>query len=96
MNRHVRAEGINGDQVLHAEEIGPDDWRAVDIERNGGICIYNRESLITRIADLIGDGYIYRLLAVNGAMASIDRAGNIWLEHEYLAPHQYLPLLITP
>jgi hypothetical protein len=90
MNRHVRCLGINHDQVGDFEEVYPGEWRGVDMERSAGICIYTWEMLITRIADLIGAGHVYIL----EPYISIDRAGNIWLDHEYLAPHQYLPKLI--
>lgn len=98
-NRRIRGEGINGEQILDFEEIGPDDWRGVDLERSRGICVYMRQGVITRLADLIGAGHVYRLGGFKGpsgiyAFIDIDRAGNIWLEHEYLAPHQYLPRLI--
>ena len=99
MNRRVRLEGINGQQIGDFEEINPGDWRGVDFQRSAGICIYTWQGLITRLADLIGDGAVYRL---GGALASsnpvpfvdIDRARNIWLGPDYMAPHQYLPLLI--
>lgn len=94
MNRQIRGLGIAGEQVLHAEEIPGDDWRAVDCERSAGICRYDRQMLITRIADMIGAGLIY-WLDLPASTHNIDRAGNIWLDREYLAPHQYLPALIT-
>ncbi len=91
--RQIRGEGINREPVLHAEEMAPDDWRAVDLERNGGIFIYSYQMLITRIADLIGQGYVYWLTA-GGQEVPIDRARNIWLGSKYLPPDQYLPILI--
>ena len=101
MNRQIRGLDINLAQVLHLEEIASGDWRGVDVERNSGICIYTWEMIITRIADLIQGGYtgktkyIYTLeISQPPARAQIDMAGNIWLDHEYLAPHQYLPRLI--
>lgn len=99
MNRHVRGLGINGEQVFHGEEIAPDDWRAVDIDRPRGLARYDREHLITRLADLIGEGHLYQLVGGVGSTAiyvDIDRAGNTWLNHQYQAPHQYLPELIPP
>lgn len=100
MNRHIRGRDVNGAQILHFEEIAPGDWRGVDFDRSRGIAIYSWETAITRIANLIGpdhrgDRFLYELeISEPPAHASIDRAGNIWLDHEYLAPHQYLPALI--
>ena len=95
MNRAIRADGINREQVAHAVELAPDQWHMVDFQRCAGISFYNRENLITRLADLIAGGHIY-WLDIDAWRGTIDRAGNIWLDHEYLAPHQYLPKLITP
>ena len=94
MNRHVRAHGLHGEQVLHAEEIAPGEWRAVDVERSAGLSAYNREALITRIADLTGAGLVYQLQAGDRLPLVIDRAGNVWLEGEYLSPREYLPRVI--
>jgi hypothetical protein len=90
MNRQVRLLGINCESVGHFEEVYPGEWRGVDLQRTGGISVYPWEMLITRIADLIGGGHVYQM----EPYMNIDRAGNIWLDHEYLAPHQYLPKLI--
>lgn len=95
MNEHIRGYGLSGEPILHALPVEPDLWHAVDYERSAGVSIYNRESLITRIADLIGEGHVYQL-DIKDWRGSIDRAGNVWLDHEYLSPHQYLPKLITP
>lgn len=95
MNRMIHGEGINSEQVLHAIEIEPDLWHMVDFQRCAGISRYTRETLITRLADLIACGHVYRLDS-EAWRVDIDRAGNIWLEHEYVPPHQYLPKLITP
>ena len=91
----IRGYGIAGESVLHAIPVEPDRWHAVDLERTGGVCIYTRETLITRIADLIGEGHIYQL-DISAWRGSIDRAGNVWLNHEYLSPQQYLPKMIEP
>jgi hypothetical protein len=93
VNRWVRLLGINCDQIGHFEEIAPGDWRGVDYERSAGICVYTWEMLITRIADLIGGGVVHRMETPKDR-ADIDRARNIWIEHAYLAPHEYLPRLI--
>jgi hypothetical protein len=100
VNRHIRGREIAGNQTAHFEEIAPGDWRGVDAERNRGISIYQWETLITRLADLIGGGalrsrYIDTLdISDPNALIQIDQVGNTWINHEYLAPHQYLPLLI--
>jgi len=94
MNRHIRLTGINGEQIGHFEEITVNDWRGVDFQRSAGMCIYTWETLITRLADLIGDGQVWRLQAGNELPVDIDRTGNIWLDHEYLPPHKYLLLLV--
>jgi hypothetical protein len=95
MMEHIRGQDINGASILHALPVEPDLWHAVDFQRAAGVSIYNRESLITRMADLIGEGHLYSL-DIKDWRGYIDRAGNIWLDHEYLSPHQYLPTLITP
>ncbi len=95
MLESIRAEGLVGEQVLHAIPVEPDRWHCVDVQRCAGISVYNRETLITRIADMIGEGLIYRL-DIKDAMLIIDRAGNVWRNHEYKAPHEYLPELIEP
>jgi hypothetical protein len=95
--RAYRGEDINGAQIVHIMEIDPGSWIGVDFERSRGICLYSWENVITRLGDLIGAGHVYRLdgfVKVGAPFIEIDRAGNIWLDHEYLAPHQYLPLLI--
>ena len=94
MNENIRGQGIDGAQVLQAIPVDG-RWHVVDIERSRGISTYDREGLITRIADLIAEGHIYRLI-INDWLGDIDRAGNVWYDHEYLSPHQYLPKLITP
>jgi hypothetical protein len=95
MNQNIRGLDINLAQVAHFEEIAPGDWRGVDIERPSGISIYNREMLITRLANLITAKHFHRLALLNPpAEIYIDDAGNTWIDHEYLAPHQYLPRLI--
>ena len=94
MAESIRGEGITGESVFHALRVEPDLWHAVDLERTGGVSRYTRETLITRIADLIGAGHIYRM-TIGTEFIVIDRAGNIWRDHEYLPPHEYLPKLIT-
>jgi len=94
MNRRIRLADINGGQIGDFEEITVNDWRGVDFQRSAGICIYTWEMLITRLADLIGDGHVWTLQAGHEVPVSIDRAGNIWLDHEYLPPHKYLLLLV--
>lgn len=100
MNRNIRGLDMNLASVLHLEEIAPGDWRGVDIERSAGICIYTWETIITRIADLIGQGftgkrYVWSLeISTPPARIQIDGSGNTWIDHEYLAPHEYLPRLI--
>lgn len=95
MNRRIRLYDINHAQVGDFEEIAPDDWRGVDHERSAGICIYTREQVITRIADLLADVYkIDGTPLACGHFVTPDRAGNIWLDHEYLPPSAYLPRLI--
>jgi len=98
MNRHIRCMDINGAQTAHFEEIAPGDWRGVDAERSAGISTYQWETLITRIADLIGGGFARKQYIdhfdTNKAHVQLDAIGNTWLDHEYLAPHQYLPRLI--
>ena len=93
MDRTVRCCGINGAQVFHAIEIATDRWHWTTPDRSG-ILIATWESLITSVADLIGEGTIYSLQSHLSPPQNIDRAGNTWLEHEYLCPHQYLPRLI--
>ncbi len=95
MNEHIRAYGIKGEQILHAIPVEPDLWHGVDFQRPAGVCIYYREAMITRIADLIGEGHVYQL-EIKDWRGQPDRAGNVWLDHEYLSPHQYLPKLIAP
>lgn len=96
--RTIRAHGLDQNTVFHAIEIDPDIWHAVDVERNSGICVYDRTDLITRIADLLS--MIYTLNGSSGDsgrqpfMVNIDRAGNIWLHNEYMNPARYLPMLI--
>ena len=63
-NRQIRALGLTGELIFHAEEIGA------------------------------GDVYALEIPGAPAGRVNIDRAGNIWLDHEYLAPHQYLPRLI--
>jgi hypothetical protein len=91
----IRGYGINGEQVIHALPVEADLWHAVDFQRTEGVCIYTRRALITRLADLIGAGHIYQL-DIKDWREDIDRAGNVWYDHEYLAPNQYLPKLISP
>ena len=95
MMEHIRGQGLNGDQILHAIPVEPDLWHAVDHWRSAGVSIYTRESLITRIADMIGEGHLYSL-DIKDWRGQIDRAGNVWIDREYLSPHQYLPRMITP
>lgn len=92
---HIRGHGLQNENVFHAIPVEPDYWHAVDCERTGGVSQYTREMLITRLADLIGAGKIYSL-DIDGERVFIDRAGNIWRDHEYLSPHQYLPELVKP
>jgi hypothetical protein len=100
VNRHIRGRDISGTQTAHFEEIAPGDWRGVDAERNRGLAIYQWETLITRLADLIGGGALRSrhidVLDISdpSAYAQLDGVGNTWIDHEYLAPHQYLPRLI--
>lgn len=94
MNEIVRGYDLAMGPVLHALPIKPEGWHGVDCQRNRGICIYTRESLITRIADMIGEGLLY-FLDINDTRLIIDRAGNVWVNHEYLSPDQYLPKLIS-
>jgi hypothetical protein len=91
--RQISADGEVGERVFHAIEIGTDDW-VYSGPRWAGVLVSDWQHLITQIADLIGEGKVYNLHSPVGAWQPIDRAGNTWLEREYLAPHQYLPRLI--
>lgn len=92
MDRHIRAEDVNGAPVFHAIEYAPGRWHWTGPDHSG-VYIADYEHVITRLADLIGEGKVSFLIAC-GPRVPIDRAGNTWLGHQYLAPHQYLPLLI--
>jgi hypothetical protein len=100
MNRRIRCRDLNGAQTADFEEIAAGDWRGVDAERSAGLCIYTWETLITRVADLIGGGYGRKRyidqieVSDPAALVQVDQVGNTWIDHEYLAPHQYLPRLI--
>lgn len=94
MNRVIRGLDLNGAQVLHAEEIGPDDWRATDHERRG-MCTYTWQGTLSRIADLIAEGWV-RTLEAGPEAAYPDLLGNVWRHGEYLPPDRWLVQVIPP
>jgi hypothetical protein len=92
VDRHIRAEDINRAQVFHAIEVHTDLWHWT-APGYPGVFIASWESLITTIANMIGEGRFSWLIARAPGLP-VDKAGNTWIDHEYLAPHQYLPRLI--
>lgn len=92
-SREIYLRDIMGAHVFHAIEIGSEEfawlWTAPDYS---GMMRSAWEHLITTLADRVSRGEVS--LITSGPPVNIDRAGNTWLDHEYLAPHQYLPRLV--
>lgn len=57
-----------------------------------GVIIFDRQHLITEIANRINRGAIRIYIADNQLW--LDDMGNTWYGPTYLAPNEYLPLLI--
>jgi hypothetical protein len=96
--REVYLRDIFGAHVFHAIEIGTEDiawlWTAAEF---GAMIRGTWEHLITAIADRVGAGEMSIVTIMNDLSQSIihiDKAGNTWLDHEYLDSSRYLPRLV--
>jgi hypothetical protein len=93
--REIYLRDIMGATTFHAIETGSEEfawlWTAADYS---AMIRSDWEHLITTLADRVHAGDVSLVTDWHKPPANIDKAGNTWLDHEYLAPHQYLPLLI--
>lgn len=89
----IRVFGEDGSIIFHAIELRDNSYTwhgsAPDFS---GVIIYPRQNLITEIANRIRKGAIR--IHIGTVELWLDDMGNTWYGPTYLAPNEYLPLLI--
>jgi hypothetical protein len=90
INRELRVYDMNGAQILHAEEIAPEDWRWTEPGLSG-MNRGNWQAMITWADNVVAanDRADIQCGHYHVQLGPVSR--NTWMDGEFLTPNQWLP-----